>query len=210
MKTTIIKFRDKTDIRPLPPIPENLVTEMHKLVDTKINGSGLSLFDKLGAVYAFMDKYNTFVSTFAVCQKGCAHCCKIDVSISQLEAEYISATGGPTLDRGKSRTKGHDDACPFLANDGACSIYDRRPFNCRTFHTLDDPKYCADGKEDHQVYGSSGTGYGVTFFIKLAEWLNAIHVEHDLPYRDIRDWFPSRHSQSFISRLLGRNRSQVN
>jgi Fe-S-cluster containining protein len=203
MNTSVIKFRDKKDIRPLPPIPNHLVAEMRTLFDTKINASGLTLFDKLAAVYAFMDRYNAFVATFAVCQKGCSHCCKIDVNVSRLEAEFITVNGGPTLDQGSAYTTGHTGACRFLSKDGSCSVYEVRPFNCRTFHTLDDPKYCVDGKVDHQVYGASGVGYGVTVFQKIAEWLQSVHSGKDLRYRDIRDWFPAQPT-SLLGRMVAR------
>lgn len=39
MNTAVIKFRDKKDIRPLPPIPAYLVAEMRVLIDMKINCS---------------------------------------------------------------------------------------------------------------------------------------------------------------------------
>ncbi|WP_440966445.1 YkgJ family cysteine cluster protein [Massilia sp. GER05] len=207
MNTAVIKFRDKKDIRPLPPIPADLVCEMRVLIDTKINARDLTMFDKLAAVYAFMDRYNAFVATFAVCQKGCSHCCKIDVSVSRLEAEFITHNGGPMLDQGSSYSTNHTMACPFLAKDGACSVYESRPFNCRTFHTLDDPKYCEDGKVDHQVYGASSKGYGVTIYAKIAEWLRSVHNQNGLPYRDIRDWFPtSAQGSSLLDRLVRRVR----
>lgn len=189
MKTAVIQFRDKKDVRPLPPITDALVADMRQLIDTKINAKGLSLFDKLAAVYSFFNRYNAFVSTFAVCQKGCSHCCRVDINVSRLEAEYITVNGGPELDQGSNRTTGHKAECPFLVKDGVCSIYERRPFNCRTFHALDDPKYCAIGDVDHQTYGSAGKGYGVTIYAQLAAWLRSIHDEKNLPYRDIRDWF---------------------
>lgn len=191
MKPSVIKFRDKYDIRPLPPIPDDLAAGMRNLINTKINVDGLSLFDRLEAIYAYLDRFNTFVASFAVCQKGCNHCCRFDVRISRLEAEYITVKGGPMLHQGNAMTAGHEDTCPFLANDGGCSIYATRPFNCRTFHTLDDPKYCITGDESHQTYGASGLGYGVTIYAKLAAWLEYIHESNGLPYRDIRDWFPN-------------------
>lgn len=197
-----IQFRDKRDLCTLPPIPKDLLKGMQELIDTKINGRGVSLFESLEAVYAYMDRFNAFVATFAVCQKGCSHCCKIGVEVSRLEAEYISVKGGPMLDQGSSRTASREGSCPFLGKNGACTIYDRRPFNCRTFHTLDDPKYCANLDEEHQTYGSAGTGYGVTIYSDLARWLDHVHQSRGLPYRDIRDWFPQQ--PSLIQRLLGR------
>lgn len=193
MKPVAIKFRDKRDIRPLPPIPDELVAGMQELFATKINSRSLTLFEKLEAVYAFTDRFNAFVATFAVCQKGCNHCCQIDVQVSRIEAEYITFKGGPQLDhQGEARTTGHRTACPFIGADGGCKVYSTRPFNCRTFHTLDDPKYCADGDVDHQVYGAAGKGYGVRFYQAIAAWLKDVHESKGLPYRDIRDWFPAQ------------------
>lgn len=206
MKPSVIQFRDKRDVRPLPSIPDDLVAGMRTLADTKINADGLTLFDRLEAVYAYLDRYNAFVASFAVCQKGCNHCCRIGVQVSRLEAEYITVKGGPMLDQGDAMTMGHEGVCPFLAKDGGCSIYASRPFNCRTFHTLDDPKYCVEGTEDHQTYGSAGMGYGVTIYVELARWLQGIHESNGLPYRDIRDWFPTVRPPSLIARLLGRGR----
>jgi len=190
MKTEAIRFRDKKDIQPLPPIPEEFESGMRLLIDETINGKGLSLFEKLEGVYAFLDRYNAFVSTFSVCQKGCAHCCRIDVNMSRLEAEYITFKGGPMLDQGSKFSVGHSTPCYFLTENSTCSIYALRPFNCRTFHTLDDPKYCVDGYEEHQTYGSAGKGYGVNIYSELARWLSELHMYRCLPYRNIRDWFP--------------------
>jgi Fe-S-cluster containining protein len=198
-------FRDKTDIRPLPPIPDELAAGLHELIETRINAPGLTLFQRLEAVYAHLDRYNAFVATFAVCRKGCSYCCRIDVDIGQLEAEYIALKSGAPLDAGSTRTTGHRDACPFLARDGSCSVYAARPFNCRTFHTLDDPKYCADGDEDHQTYGAAGAGYGVSAYALLARWLKGVHERRGAPYRDIRDWFPGAPAkQSLLNRLFRR------
>lgn len=190
MKTASIQFRDKNDFRPLPPIPAELVDGMQELFKTKVNQPGITLFEKLEAIYTFTDRFNAYVATFAVCQRGCSHCCKMDVNVSRLEAEYITKNGGPMLDQGIQHTYGHHSACPFLSQDDTCTVYNHRPFNCRTFHTLDDPKYCAKGTETHQVYGASGAGYGVGFYKAVATWLKYVHEDRSLPYRDIRDWFP--------------------
>lgn len=192
LKPIAIKFLHKLDERPVPPIPDELDADMQELFATKITSRSLTNFEKLEAAYEFSDRFNAFVSTFAVCQKGCNHCCQIDVQISQLEAEYITFKGGPQLDHGEARTTGHRTACPFIGEDGGCTVYSTRPFNCRTFHTLDDPKYCADRDVEHQIYGSSSKGYGVPSYTKIAAWLKGVHVSKGLPYRDIRDWFPAQ------------------
>lgn len=40
--------------------------------------------------------------------------------------------------------RGH--ACPFLAGDGTCGVYDHRPMACRMFYAESPPRFCA-GKE---------------------------------------------------------------
>ncbi|MFV0645679.1 MAG: YkgJ family cysteine cluster protein [Sphingomonadaceae bacterium] len=208
MTTNAIPLLDKDDYRPLPPIPEEILEDINELYKNVINNQSLSHLEKLGEVYAFLDRCNQFVSTFSVCGKGCSHCCKIDVSVSQLEAEYITATGGPRIKPGSDQTFGHSSACPFLGDDNTCTIYDRRPFNCRTLHTLDDPKYCADPHEiHHQLYGApfkdtpdaEFPDYCAYFYTNPARWILNLHRQYDLPYRDIRDWFPNR--PSAIQRL---------
>lgn len=122
-----------------------------------------------------------------MCQKGCSHCCKIDVNITSLEAEYISINTGIKSDEGSSVTSDHRDTCPFLGEQGECKIYKYRPFNCRTFHTIDDPKYCEDGEELHMIYGASSFGYGSRMLMKCAQVVS--HINNGLPKRDIRDFF---------------------
>lgn len=138
-----ILFRDKSDLRQIPPIPDDLVRVTVEVREVIANPE-LNDQKKLSLAYTALDKYNAFVATFAVCQKGCSHCCKMDVRMSYLEAEYIMLRGGPTLVTGEFSTAGHTSRCRFLSRDGSCGIYSIRPFHCRTFHTLDDPKYCAD------------------------------------------------------------------
>lgn len=189
---SVIKFRHKSDLRELPEIPNELQQGLKTLLKDKINADGLTFFERLEAIYSYLDKYNVFVATFSVCSKGCNHCCTNDVLISRLEAEYITYKGGDVLDQGTTITTNNKGRCPFLATNGSCSIYENRPFNCRTLHTLDDPKYCKNGTDTHQIYGSASGGYGVPAYSTLAGWLKKIHQINNQPYRDIRDWFPSK------------------
>lgn len=188
MTTHQVKFRDKSDARPLPAVPDFLHDEAERIFSIDVNRQDLNLFQKLEIVYGLIERFNEFVATFAVCQKGCNHCCKIDVSVSRLEAEYISVNADATIDFGDKKTFSHNSSCTFLGDDGACKVYNFRPFNCRAFHTLDDPKYCADGSA-HQVYGAAGLGYGVGIYQSAAAWLAHVHSYRKLNSRDIRDWF---------------------
>lgn len=187
-------FRSKGDNHQPPPVPHELVLDFQNLIKTVINDGTLTLFEKLEGIYCFLDRYNSFVATFTVCQKGCAHCCQIGVSMGRLEAEYITYKCGPALNIESDITVieiGKKIPCPFLSDADTCSVYAHRPFNCRTFHTVDNSKYCESGTDKHLVYGASSEGYGVTIYYELAKWLKEQHSSHSLPYRDIRDWFPS-------------------
>ncbi|WP_158658206.1 YkgJ family cysteine cluster protein [Agarilytica rhodophyticola] len=140
--------------------------------------------DLLARLYDFMDEYNRFVATFAVCERGCSACCEIPVNVSRLEAEYIHRKTGRAIYNNIIAKSGHSP-CPFLAESGNCSIYQYRPYNCRTFHTLDNPKYCSTG-EDHAVYGVSSFGYGSDILADLAAVIRQVNNGE---YHDIRVYF---------------------
>jgi len=97
---------------------------------------------KLKRIYLAMDQIAKVREPFVACGKGCSDCCKMNISISRIEARAISsAAGRPFADLTESRR--HPDAefvgvpCPFLVDD-ACSIYEHRPIACRkhaSFHS---------------------------------------------------------------------------
>jgi Fe-S-cluster containining protein len=79
------------------------------------------------------------------CKKGCAHCCRIWVSVTAAEAIYVSKRlrqrGEPVYDRVKAvhlQTKDFPFGgqgrppipCPLLKDD-VCTIYEFRPKSCR-------------------------------------------------------------------------------
>lgn len=184
MEVRTIQFRDKDDLISLPPIPNHFGTECDKL-EQELSFRNERPVLKLEKIYRFLDSYAQFVSTFSVCQKGCAHCCHINVAITPVEAALIEQETGRTkkTPRGQ-KTTGHRTACPFLSDKKECTIYNVRPFHCRTFHTLDDPKYC-EFPVPHQVYGSMNGEYSVTLYARLSVF---IRKPND-PVWDIRDYF---------------------
>jgi len=180
-----IEFNGK--IYELPPVPTELATKAkHGLKKIQIlNASPIS---KLNLIYQQIDEYNKFVKTFTVCSTGCSHCCKINVVISSIEAAYIANNLNISYDSGNNITKDHSTSCTFLKDD-TCSIYEYRPFNCRTFHTLDDPEYCKTTTE-HIVYGSAEKGYGSDIYRMFKNELEQLNKHR--AYRDIRDFFPNK------------------
>ena len=93
----------------------------------------------------------------AACRRGCAHCCHLQVAITSAEAKLIGDATGLAPSRpanafhlkdaatesdlaqhwrqAEQRVAGA--ACPFLKDD-ECTLYEQRPFACRTHLSLDD------------------------------------------------------------------------
>lgn len=63
------------------------------------------------------------------CRRGCADCCVDDLTVFEVEAERIRRAHGPMLADGTAAPPGR---CAFLDDEGACRVYDHRPYVCRT------------------------------------------------------------------------------
>ena len=181
----------QSELFEFPEIPKKLVDEFRILKKniTKLNGTRFTIvtsFLLLNKIYTYLDSYNQFVSTFSVCKKGCSHCCKNSIHLTALEAEYICQNAEIEPNSIPIKKENNKAFCPFLNKSDQCDIYEFRPFNCRTLHALDHPKYCLTG-EDHMLYGASGYGYGVTVYEQLAIIIQQInkHNKND----DIRSFF---------------------
>jgi len=149
-----VVFIDRYETRVIPDIPSYIFEESELLI-SKLRKSEDDPFLSLRLIYDFLDVFSKFASTFTVCSKGCSSCCKIGVNVTALEAKYIENCTGHKVNINKKRKAKTNKSCPFLISD-SCSIYEYRPFNCRTFFTADDPKYCKTPNEPHQVYGMNG------------------------------------------------------
>lgn len=122
-------------------MPAALKAKEEQFASTYLKHKGNSL-SKLQYLYDFMEEIYGFVGNFIPCKKGCTHCCHIPVSISVLEAEYITKYTKNKQANTKLPIVEKDTPCPFLIK-GACSIYETRPFVCRQHVMLDDtPKWC--------------------------------------------------------------------
>ncbi len=92
------------------------------------------------------------------CEKGCAHCCHTGVTLTKLEWDHIvnharehdidldaviekskktvervrqTLASGKNLDAVDWHRLVINQPCPFLGDDGACTIYEARPLDCR-------------------------------------------------------------------------------
>ncbi len=63
------------------------------------------------------------------CRRGCSGCCVDGLTVFEVEAAQIRARHGELLANGVPRPPG---ACAFLDAEGACRIYEVRPYVCRT------------------------------------------------------------------------------
>ncbi|WP_446812201.1 YkgJ family cysteine cluster protein (plasmid) [Methylomonas sp. 2BW1-5-20] len=111
-------------------LPNRLAKREGLLLTKFFNHQGNPL-TKLKDLYSFMDELFSFVHQFTPCKKGCSSCCYYDVSISELEIQYIE--GATKIKRSKNPKQSssfHGTPCPFL-KAGVCSIYEYRPFFCR-------------------------------------------------------------------------------
>ncbi|WP_051632684.1 YkgJ family cysteine cluster protein [Nitrincola lacisaponensis] len=186
--TREVVYRNKTDEFELPPIPKSLDQQFQAL-KVETNQYLDNQLKVLNAMYGYMNKYNKFISGFSVCKKGCSHCCKNDINITSLEAEYIAQNANVKPNSIPVKNENGKSICPFLSEYGECKVYEFRPFNCRTFHALDDPKYCMTD-ENHMIYGSSGHGYGSIILVKIYHAINQLNGSHRSG--DIRSFFSKR------------------
>ncbi|TFG93764.1 MAG: hypothetical protein E4H13_15795 [Calditrichales bacterium] len=63
------------------------------------------------------------------CRRGCFQCCVDDLSVFTIEADNICHHFPQILSKGIPYKK---DACALLDPEGACRIYEQRPYVCRT------------------------------------------------------------------------------
>lgn len=184
MKFRTIEEAKAVEIPELPPSYVEQFNALGKVVRTG-NESPVS---KLRKIYALTDTLTAFVAPYMVCEKGCSHCCRIDVLVSSVEAKYIERNLGLVPRVGHSISSGHSEAkrpCPFLGDGSTCSIYEHRPFACRTYHAVDDPALCEDANAIHVTYTSKSNG----MLNKLFHMVGFINGNR--PIRDIRDFFPN-------------------
>ena len=96
---------------------------------------------KLRRIYGVMDRLSAATEGYVACQRGCADCCRMNVTISAQEARMIAEASG-RLAAPLATSREHDNReflgqpCPFLV-DNACSVYDVRPLVCRSHFSFD-------------------------------------------------------------------------
>ena len=63
------------------------------------------------------------------CARGCSGCCQDELTVFSVEADAIRQRYAALLETGEPHPAG---ACAFLDAEGACRVYEARPYVCRT------------------------------------------------------------------------------
>lgn len=169
-------------------LPKNLV-ELEGSLPTDIDRANASARSKIGKIYRLMDQIAEVRAPHVACAGKCADCCRMNVSISGLEAKLIADATGRKVATVASSVKHEQDAfvgvpCPFLSED-LCTIYEHRPLVCRnhaSFYAT--AKWCMP---EHSLR----TDAPMVNFSGIDEAYFAVSSGRDrMILADIRDFFP--------------------
>jgi len=167
---------------------EKVAEHKYDVLQRFLNNRHASTSKKLERIHAFIDWLieDLGVQNESVCQRGCAHCCVVDVDVGLIEAAYIAdKTGLTLLDRKTRAKKGYhldNHYCPFLdQSKGECTIYEFRPIVCRSFYAFDSPDYCREFAK-HAIYSFQANGAIEHFATELIR-------QGGNRGADIREWF---------------------
>ena len=99
-----------------------------------------------------MDVMYKQVNKYTPCKKGCTYCCSYYVTISDIEIQFIEKNNKKIKRKKQFNTdnKGVGTPCLFLKN-GACSIYESRPYVCRR-HVVLTPDNSVCTEDNAYVY----------------------------------------------------------
>jgi Fe-S-cluster containining protein len=155
----------------------------------KLRAMNASAPAKLRQIYALVDELTAAAGPYIACGKGCAACCHMNVTISELEAKTIARAAGRNpvqLRESRSHELGEFSGvpCPFL-KDSVCSIYADRPYACRKHVSFDTSDFWCRPERSHETelpqVGFSGPEDA---FFELSRLSDGGIIA------DIRDFFP--------------------
>jgi Fe-S-cluster containining protein len=167
-----------------------------------LNAMAAAPRSKLPKLYALMEVVGELRAPHLACNAGCSFCCKtIPVEISDLEANLIASVTGrqpAKLPPGRHTIPGDapgrvNTPCPFLKDD-LCSIYEHRPYSCRSLGVVDrDSLTChpenttlARAKDPRAVPVS------MTKMQAFDPTYQELHRRPGTVWADIRQFFPER------------------
>ncbi len=152
---------------------------------------------KLSKLFMLVEEFGALRSPHVSCKAGCSACCRtIPVEISELEAQHITrATGiaAASLRPGRHTPLGYAKTpCPFLVQD-RCSIYEWRPFACRSLASTDrDALTC---HEVNTALTAQGDPRAVAVVMSKAQAFEPLYKKlvqrPGAVFADIRQFFPT-------------------
>jgi uncharacterized protein len=180
-------------------IEPKVILKKYKKLLLQLDNDKSERFSKVKKIYKFIDKHNDEIfKKDTVCAKGCAHCCYINIDVTEVEASYIAEYTKRELNGNINNSvyadiskHGHAP-CPFLdINNGECTIYDVRPSVCRMYHVFESSEKCKTEEGQKEVNITSSTLVQPLFIDYLAHRLsnNELLKNSYDGLRDIREWF---------------------
>lgn len=157
-------------------------------IEKKLISENSSKRTKLHKIYHLMEELGQIRAPYIACDKGCSDCCKMNVKISQIEANHIAdKIGIQSKQLPSSRTYKSDKfmgvPCVFL-KEGSCSIYEIRPFVCRNHASFDaTPYWCEPENSLHAEMPM------LEFSGLLGAYFNVTKKDSGGIHADIRDFF---------------------
>ncbi len=169
-------------------IPQDLA-KREDLIGEEVLRENSSAKSKLGKLYRLVEELGEAAKPFIACGKGCSACCRMNVTISSMEAERLAQFSKKRINRVDHHIH-HDPtrfagvACPFLV-ENACSVYAIRPYACRAHVSFDTTAYWCEPERAYE----EGMGM-VSFDGAKSAYLAVLAKVPDSRFADIRDFFP--------------------
>lgn len=147
--------------------------------------------NKIKQIHFIADKVFRHAVGHVACARGCAHCCHVAVSLTDVEAKSIGEQIG-IEPKDVTGVAPRDPAsfskiapCPFLEKD-ECSIYEYRPLECRAHFNLDRDSYWC------RPENAEGALIPKPVIPQLGAARDLVSMGKSAPpiFGDIRDFFP--------------------
>jgi Fe-S-cluster containining protein len=171
---TIFSSLTEKQTRMLKEMSEHYRQEWARIKDKK---QALRAFYK--AIDESNTKFNERGEPAVTCKKGCSFCCNIKVEATQIEIDVIvDYMAKKKIKVSQKQLEGQVPLtvenhfmspfrkCVFLDDQGSCKIYEVRPFVCRNYFSVGDPKEC--DPDEHPKGGVTTTMNYETFAIYTA------------------------------------------
>jgi len=180
------KARVADFLRALDPV----IDQRDDRIATDLAHENSSSRTKLRKIYALLGDVSKAAASHVPCGKGCSACCKMNISITSLEAERLAAVTGRRMvglrhSVVQPEKKFSGVPCPFLVDD-ECSVYEDRPYACRAHFSFDVTSYwCQPERAYEGGMGQLGLGGANKAYLDIATGTSM------RGFADIRDFFPA-------------------